>query len=474
MTTPGTDADNAIPQRVAAQWPAYVDRVRIADAPAYSLARHVPMAPGTIPVALSMRLTDLVLRGLGAPQPIESSGRTDEATGADGQLALHLRFPLVRLEGRCVIESTPDPLPTIDHGGTLMPLTTDATVLEPVPGGSAPTPPAGGTPGTEQEAWLNQARGERTKLAATPNGQALLALYNQHNQVLDTVFRTNTTLQTIWPQQGATRQMAADTSAALTSGTPINSPTKTYANGLTYNETAFLNHLAVAVACYYSDPQYNPDANSLPDSPYTAALKDILSFQQVVGAATSNDKTAITPMTPDDVYSAVETHSGSMPALSDAQAFTLLSSAPVEGGTPSCGPAVAGNVVLDEADRAYIRSIGEAMIRRRAEVVVTAGEVLFEGACTVTFGALDVTVDLAARDDSAMVAEAVRFSIPAFDLEIEDAAWHGPAAELVRRRVEGMRFVGMLLHEAVADALRSNIAAAAEQTVRLAMPGGDR
>jgi hypothetical protein len=436
--------------------------LRLDHAPAYPLSRTVRMPEGH-PYetgAIGFRLFDLALHNLSR---LDEERCTEEMSAGGARLKIVLERVVLR--GRYALEVKPDPIVDLDTGGNLMELSPEA--LKPTSAGADSNGDGGNGDDPQTDAWLDQARNERQNLSQTANGQALLSLYDTHNETYDYVFKNNQALTQVWKAGGATKAMASDTSDAVANNAVINDSTKTYDTGngnVTYNGNAFAQQLNVAVACVYSDPDYNPETGPNMQGPYWAAAKAAISFGMGVGSSTNNSKDNINEMNSSDVYTTVNSFQGSLPDVSDDEMNQIIAS---QGG-PGGGGSSAGTsrLVIDEDDRKRIRYLYEATMKQRAEDASVVGAPLYEGACEAQISGVEATFEITSEDKPggrrarALLAE---LELPAFELDIDDSAWTGELGELARNRIERMYFIRSLLHGSIVARLRQSLTAASEK-----------
>lgn len=124
---------------------------------------------------------------------------------------------------------------------------------KPAPGAGDDSDPSSDN---KQEIYLAQAREQRARLMDTPNGQKLMGLYNEHNEVYDEAFKNQALLRRHWKAEGATANMADDTHQAIKNNDVVNKKDKKYKNGLGYNANAFTQQLNVAVGTAMSESQF--------------------------------------------------------------------------------------------------------------------------------------------------------------------------------------------------------------------------
>lgn len=437
--------------------------LRLEDTPAYPLARTVQMPEKhAYPTgAISFRMRDLAIHGL---EELDAEHCSSEVSGE--RVRMKVTFDQLTLKGEYSLDAKPDPIVEIDTAGNMLDLPEEARR----PAGSDTG--TGGTTDPTTEAWLDQARAQVTPLSQTTNGQQLLGLYNQHNETYETVFRTNNALASIWQAGGATKDMAADTSTAVTNSSVVNDSTKLYSNNNTYNGNAFSQQLNVASACIWSDPTFTGENPPDPTSPYYLAAVAALSFGLGVSNQTNNDKTTVTELTSDDVYNHVNTASGSLPPVSQTQVNQVIAMAVGGGGADE--PSDLGWIKIDEEDKKRLRYLYEATMKQRAENSAIIGFPLFAGGCRAMLGSVEATLDLLIEETpEGPRARTVATSIdlPAFELDINDDAWHGDAAEIARKRLDRMYFIRSLLHQSIHANLERTLAGAAEKAYTSAMRG---
>lgn len=426
------------------------DTLRIGDSPAYPLARTVAMPEGhRYPSgALSFRFSGMNVEGL---RQVRSA---DCAAAEDGRLSVSLLFEPLQLHGSYVVEAKSDPIIDLDTAGDLLELPAEACL----PAGANGTDETPLTP--QQEQWIDQAHAEQDRLGATPNGQQLINVFDEHNEAFEDTFRNYGPLRANWKDRGNTALMAQDTHDASVNDTVVNDPTKLYGQN-TYNFNAFRQQLNVAVAAAMMDPDFREGNTPSADSKYWAAAKAALSFGENVSASTGNQKDTVQAMTPTEVHSTVASHSGDVIQVTDSDAQNALS-----GTAPAAGAASASQsrLVLDEDDREHIRRLQDAIYRQLAEDASERGAPLFTGACDARLDGIEAAVVVEfERGRARAVSSSVRLS--SFDLVIDDDGWHGSAGAIARERLEQMYFVRSLLHDRLVDELQRAVGTAAAAAV---------
>jgi hypothetical protein len=436
--------------------------ISLDDTPAYPLARTVAMPPGYHyeTGALSFSLSNLEIHGIG---DLDSVQCTEAVDGERIRLVLVLRC--LNLRGNYALNVKPDPVITLDTGGNLMEL--PAKSLEPAAAGAdADAPNSELDP--QKEEWLEQAREQRTRLSSTENGQKLLDVHGEHNEVYDEVFRTNEAMRETWQAGGVTKLMAADTSIAVKNDSYVNDKAYTNANNetISYNSNAFTQQLALALNTLLTDPDYEfSDIASVPTEKYLAAAKAVLSFGQAVTTQTGNDKHTVQNLTPGQIYNTVNQHEGDLPPISDDDVMRLLQSGPSSGSGDEAG--TIGRLVLDEADRHLLRRLFQANLQERAERSTIVGQPLFEGRCDAEIGTVSASIELNidhSTQKPQVRGRAAQITLPAFDLNLDDSQWTGEVGRVARRRLEHLYFIRSVLRAAIAEQLQRSLLSMAETT----------
>jgi hypothetical protein len=448
--------------------------VALDDTPAYPLARTVemPEGHGYETGALSFRLSELEIHGVGR------LGGAQGAVGEGGIARIRLRLARLTLRGRYAVEAKPDPIVDLDTGGDLMDLPPDALL----PTGTSAA--EDGTIDPDRARWLNQARGERLTLRQTPNGRRLLSVYDQHNEIYNKVFQENGALRALWRAGGATKEMAADTSAALKDGTVINSATKRYPGGRTYNGNAFAQRLNVATSCVWTDPEFDPVTGPPPGSRYWEAARAALAFGEGVQSETKSAGEGVREMRGEQVYAAVERHEGGLPEVSDQEIMELISQISSQGREAAqlisqissqgreAAPSAPGRFSLDEEDRNRLRRLYIATMKRRAEGARVRGEPLFAGPCEARLDGAEATIEIAVDEGpegGRARALSARIDLPPFELAVDDSTWSGAPGRVARERLEQMGFARSLLRAAVVARLEEAVRHAAERAYAMAL-----
>ncbi len=417
------------------------------DSPAYPLARSVGMPEdwGYPTASLAFRFFDMRLGGF---ENVKVDGSSSHFS--KNRIKFDLLLEKFYLKGHYAVEAKPDPIPVIDTAGNMSDI--PANSLRPRAGGNDSLPD-GIDPQKEQ--WLDQAREQRDRLSSTENGQKLMGLYNEHNETYDEVFKTYPALASAWQAQGATKEMAADTSDAVQKDSVLNQTARTYSGGVTYNGNAFAQQLNVAVACLFADPDFDPRTGPPTDSKYVQASKAALSFGKGVGTATNNTKDKTKEIKPSEVHSVVDTHKAELPAVSNTEIAKIIGSSDLSPGGKTEG-SESDWFALDEEDRTRIRKLKNAILKQKAETSDLKGLALFVGEFESWIRGASVQIEIEYGDDSKeWRKKSVRLSVPAFQFEIDDSSWTGEAGNIARERLENMYFIRSLLYDSLFGRLES-------------------
>lgn len=371
------------------------------------------------------------------------------AADGPGCYQLDLCVPQLALRGQYSIDAIHAPEIKLDHGGSMM----ERTQADYQPGGSTgativPLPPE------QQAAMLEQARDQKQQLRNTPNGQALLATFNEHNETFNTVFVTSDAARTAWAAGGVTQAMAVDTHQAIGSDTVVNSSTKQYAPNVTYNSNAFAQQLQIVVNTIAADPNFDPfdpQAQIDPDSPYTKASLAALTFNASV-VQTGNDKANVTELRATDVYLEVQQQTPPPPATVD-QLQNIIDQGAGAGGALATAEKNQWPI-LDEADRAQVRRLLFQSVEERLQRMNLKPQPLWQGACDATVQQVLASVDIERLPQGGWAVRQCAVKLPAFALEIDDAAWTGDTARLLRARLNQVFFIKRMLHEKVQQGLK--------------------
>lgn len=427
--------------------------LHLPDTPGYPLARGVemPAALGYPTGALSFRLGALRLDAEGAPQILRHSGD-------------HLvhRIPALLLTARYALDARPDDIRALDTAGSLRPLSAEA-MRPTIPAGARgiePDHPDDDTVGR----WTDRADAHRTRLMKTENGRQLLIQYGEHNEsyydIFDGTSSVSANLRKKWAEKGVTRRMSQQTYDTTDPGDAgggrqaVNDWTDPQ-EGTAYNAHAWLQRTTVQTALTTEasrlrkkgDPEHVAKADA-----FVAASKATEGFSKVIQNDTGNNDTQTTHMTQDDVYTAVDDHSGELPDVTEAElarydglaAHTATADAAHRTEEPPHW------IALPPEHRALIHEFGAAAYHDQAREAPPATDTLHTGDCTARLADVRVTTRLAPDGTPADVT----VELPDLALHIDDAHWTGPAADVARERLTAMRFVHTLLKDRITETVR--------------------
>ena len=307
---------------------------------------------------------------------------------------------------------------------------------------------------------IGQAREERESLLKGANGQKLIGRYQEHNEIYNKVFLSDTTGQQarrIWRENGATKEMSLDTHKVLSTSeratTPINPRKESRAygeKGVSYNENAFRQQLMMVTNSLLADPNANLMAPPDPNSQYTKASLAAMTFSGAVGE-TGNSKSEVTELTGDQVHESVE--SAQEPAQATAEELANMLAQGMRDGGQAADVATSNNWrILDEDDRLFVRQLVYTAQKNRAFSESNQSKELWTGGCYAKFAGATATIELA-RADAHWTVKSIDVVLPAFEFDLDDSQWDGEAAQIVRERLAEMSFVRSLLHERIRTGL---------------------
>lgn len=415
----------------------------------FPLARNVAL-PDDMPFDLGHVGMGFHQLALGTDAPARVSDTSDGVEIAFGRLSLSGVYRLAAKKAMKIDLDTAGTLLDFPEGGPAAGADdADVTPLDP-----------------ERNAeMLDQARQQRTKLRETPNGQAMVDTFNEHNEAFNTVFVNNGTLRNLWRAGGATQNMALDTSDAVKNDKVVNSSEAKYNNGVadvTYNGNAFVQQINVTLAAILEegnpmDPNFEPN----PDSPFTKAALAALTFGNAV-SQTGNGKSDVTELTASGVYTHVESGAKPAPATSEQLTNAIVQGMSQDGGAAATAEARERDwPVLDEEDRAHVRRVLYEMTREKFERENAHPVAFWSGACSAVLEG--VTATLTRGSDGTLRAEV---TLPAFLVDLDDSRWHGTAAETLRERLRDMYFVRRMMQEGIRTGLRRLIEDSAGEAAR--------
>lgn len=440
------------------------ETLHLADTPGYPLARSVEM-PGTLDYptgSLTFRLGALRLRAEGRPEALA------EETRGDSRHIVH-RIPALVLTGRYALDTRPDEVREIDTAGNLRRLAAEARQPT-LPAGARAVAPSHPDDETVRR-WTTRADAHRTKLMKTENGRQALIQYGTHNESYYDIFNgsssVSSNLRKKWAEKGVTQRMSEHTygttdpdkaaGARPSAGDqqPVNDWEDPHEGGK-YNAHAWQQRTTVQTALTTEAAriqQKDPDkAQRLRDAA-TAAEGFSKSVQD-----TGNDGSQTTPMTQDNVYTAIDQHSGEMPAVSPDEMARYNGLAAFTDGEVQALPAEQEDqpeepedwIALSDEERTIIQEFGAAAYHDEALEGPQATDTLHAGACTARLEDVRITTRLTPDGAPADVT----VELPDLALNVDDEEWRGTAADVARERLAAMRFVRTLLQDAVAETVR--------------------
>jgi hypothetical protein len=437
--------------------------LRLAGTPDFPLAFNVSLpADFAFPHGhLAVRFEDLEVTGAESfhLDPDRSAVTDDGAT-------VWLNWERLCVTGRYTVAAKSAPVITMDTAGSMF----DFDDSDMLPAGSEGSDPVEPLDPTTEQAMLDNARAQRTRLMDNPNGQQLMGVYNEHNETFNSVFVNSSAARGSWAGDGTTREMAVHTHGAVPadgSAPPANTPVNPTADQQlfgpqqkTYNQGAFNQQLQMVVNTIAQDPNFNPFQPGTPDpnSPYTKASLAALTFGNAI-EQTGNSKEVAVPLNKDQVYQSVSNGTAPTPATVD-QLSNIIQQGSQPGGRAAAVAQERNWRVLDEDDRRLVRRCLFAVAEERAAHAKLQFETLWSGACGGQISRA------AARLEFVTEASGFRFvsasvELPAFELDLDDAAWQGDAAAILRERLAEAAFIHSLLRERLRSALGDHLAGTA-------------
>ena len=338
----------------------------------------------------------------------------------------------------------------IDAAGNLMPFSHSPNA--PLPAGSEAVSTI---PEDQQADMLTNARLQRDKLSSVdnPNGQKLMGVYNNHNEVYNELFQSNAALLSSWKQGNAVAQMAQHTNTATkdtTNRVAVNDSSKSYGdsgNENSYNGHSFVQQNAVIAACIAESGYWG---GPLPDNQYTQAALATLNFKKSVGT-TGNDSSAVTPLTSDQIHSSVKDFSGTPPNSTLPELQNQVNQ--IRGAAGAAEIAVEnGWDILNEAERKQMNYMltasWEDKLSRKNDKAID----LWVGKCITHLKNVSVQLKRSAEGEKWLAHEIM---MPSFELDIDDTVWRDAIGDIVKERLEQIYFVRSLINEKVKTYLKS-------------------
>jgi len=420
-----------------------IKKITFNDSPSFPLAMNTEMPEGFLfnKGHISFNLSQLGIRSM-SQAALESNMRS---SGDHDATHLTLSFKDITLHGAYTINAKYAPEIELDTAGTMMEW--NDPYFAPAAAGANESD----IPDEQKQAYLDQAREQRTRLMDKPNGQKLMEVYNEHNEVYNGAFQGNGLLRRFWKARGATAEMAADTSEAVKNDGVINQKDKRYKNRLSYNANAFTQQLNVAVASVMAQPGFDI-YKPIEENKYTSAGLAALSFGKAVNA-TGNNKSQTTELTSEQVHASVDNNSPDMPQTSLDELGNVVQQGMGSGGAAE-EARDKGWIVLDEEDREHLRYFITGSLNEKEEAAGRQPIQLWIGRCEAILKNVSVKIKIMHGAPSE-----VDIDLPAFDFDVDDRSWSGKTADLVRERLSQIYFVRCLIHDQVLTRIKSVIQA---------------
>ncbi|MCY4045400.1 MAG: hypothetical protein OXE99_09990 [Cellvibrionales bacterium] len=381
-----------------------------------------------------------------------------KASKHSGYQSIKLCIDRMQLTGCYAIDALQTDAVDLDLGGTLMPF--DSEFNRPF---NRPRP-AGTDEGTgffsddQKTEYLDQAREQRTRLMDTANGQQIMGVYDEHEEVYTEMFQSSAAVRATWQQGNVTADMASHTSDAIKADTAINPAPedKMFGEGfyqMGYNNNALIQQVTLATACMAAAKKASdlPVDADLPDNKYSKAALAASQFKQTV-ATTGNTEDQTQSMTSSEVFTTVDTHSGDVPQMTLAELNNMQSQSKGTGGSAAAMEAEQkGWIVLSEVERAQMRDIMTRCYAEFCEYDAREPQLLWQGDCSASLSGIEVNVQFSEASGDFAIESVI---LPVFDFELDDAHWQGEAADIARSRLAQVHFVRSLIHEKIVSALK--------------------
>lgn len=440
---------NSLATRLSAGLQQEQNSLQLKDTPFYPLAFHAEM-PQHVEYEnghLSFRFRDLAVHALS-----DLSLNAGACRHKANELTIAMRLTGAALKGRYEINTKYAGRITLDTGGNMREL--DESFAREAGASDNGVPPL---TQAEIDAMVTQARDQREPIQGTVHGPTLMSTYNEHSESYNTAFVTSAELRELWAEGGVTTQMSRDTHEALKSNQVVNDPNKKYANGDTYNLNAGGQQLNVAIALTSMAEQARNDGNPALEKQYNDAAMAAINFNETVNQ--TGDGTQPASMTGSQVYATLNNTTLSMVRLSVQEFKNRLDQANDEESKEGGADVAAmqnGWKILSGNERKMIR---ERMFRFRKELAAIKDvqpQLLWAGDCHAELKGMEAMITV--KYDKRTAAWKVNNShvtLPAFYLEVDDAAWSGKAAGIVRERLANMHFVKSLLQTKIQSGIQS-------------------
>jgi hypothetical protein len=423
--------------------------IELKDTPFYPLAFHAAM-PQNMEYEnghLSFRFRDFTVSDLNNISLI-----TDACRYTGNELSVALCFNAAAVKGRYEINAKYASRITLDTAGNMRDLD-ESYANEGGAAGNGVTPLSQ----AEIDAMVTQARSQREPIQGTHHGPALMSSYNEHSEAYNSAFVVSEELRKLWARGGVTTQMSRDTHDALNNNTIVNSSTKTYTNGLTYNLNAAQQQLNVALTLTSMAEQAGVEGNEALEKKYNAAALAAASFNETVNQTGNGDEPA--NMTGSQVYNNLNDPMMSMIHVSAEQFKNMLDQANDEGSKDGGADVAAienGWKILSGDKRKMIRERMFLFQQELAAIKDIQPALLWTGDCHADLKGMEATITLTYNErTAAWEVHQSQVTLPAFYLEVEDAHWHGKTADIVRERLANIHFVKSLLQNKIQSGMQS-------------------
>ena len=437
--------------------------IQLKDTPFYPLAFHAEM-PENIQFNnghLSFRFKDLALNSI---SHISLNPKLCKREG--NQLHIGLRLDGISLSSKYEINAKHANKINLDTGGNMRELDESYARAAGAPnGGIEPLSP------TEIDAMVTQARAQKDPIQGTVHGPKLMSTYNEHSESYNTGFVTSANLRNLWAAGGATTQMSRDTHDSLGNDNVVNSPTKLYANDLTYNLNAASQQTNVAIAMRILAIKAKKDGNAALETKYNNAAIAAASFQETVNHEAGDGKEPA-PLTGGQVYGKLNDPGAQFRSVSTVQFLNMLDQANDEDTKDGGADEEAlqnGWRILREDERKMIRDRMFLFQEELLTIEAAEPELLWAGNCYAELKGTEASIILAFNEQSAAWdITHTEVKLPAFSLEVDDSFWTGKIAELVRERLANIHFVKSLLQSKIQSSIQNLLEQVAVQSVSVA------
>ena len=374
----------------------------------------------------------------------------------NNRATINVEFQTLKLDGKYDVYVIQAPIVDMDTGGNMSFLAFSA--LATPNGPTTPSGPDAPTITVEQYDQLNQANDQKNELNKTAAGRQLLGTYNQHNDVYNYCFQTNSGLRDFWKKDGTSQDMCNYTSNALKADLVVNPAQndRTFGkNGASYNENAFLQAFALHTACMVAKGNYH-DPNKALD-----AAKAIPSFMNTV-SQTGNTKDKTSPMTSSQVYSTLQQNSPSPPHA--VSSLRSVSSHPITEALTA--------IALNNHNNEHISLLENLGYNMDDNTIQAMQEIyhagihdgdpqnqaqLWQGNFNCIVPSFQMKIMLTLQDDGVITGTLNYTNLAIPQLGIDTSKWGGTAGQVSAKRMNNSAFVIGLLHDRVAQVLEDQI-----------------